>query len=287
MQDTEQIKQKIISIIQQRGPSLPVHISKEIEQSILFTSAFLAELISEKKINMTQMRVGNSPIYYLSEQKPQIDKYSQHLKSKEKDAFEHLKEKKILKDTEQHPAIRVALRHIRDFAIPFKHNDEIYWRFFTIPESDFKPKPIESIPEPAPEKPLEIFDEKEPEEKEEPEEKPIKKKITKRKTTASQKKNEKFFEKVKDYLNSKQIEITGIVGFSKNDLLLKIQENSKAKLLVAFNKKKITEKDLLNAHKKAQEMNLTYKIFSLGEQTKKMTNLVEAIKNLDDIETIS
>jgi len=280
MQDISIIKQKILYIIRGRGPSLPVHISQQIEQSILFTSAFLSELVSEKELKMTNMRVGSSPIYYLPEQINQIEKYSSHLNPKEKEAFHLLKDKKILKDLEQQPAIRVALRQIRDFAIPFKKNNEIYWRFFTIPEQDTK----EKIPEIKKiEKPLDIFSKEEIKS----EKRQIKKKILKRKTSASQKKNEKFFEKVKSHLNSNQIEIEDIIGFSKNDLVLKIKENQKEKLLIAFNKKKITEKDILKCYLKAQEMNLTYKIFILGEQTKKIKNLIEAIKNLDNIETIS
>ena len=273
MQDTSIIKEKILSAIRSEGPSLPVHISKKIEQSTLLTSAFLSELVSEKKLKITYMRVGSSPVYYLPEQKNQIEKYSHYLKSKEREAFDILKEKKIIKDSEQEPAIRVALRNLRDFAIPFKKNNEIYWRFFTIPEQE--------IPEQFKEKKkLDIFNKKEPAKKE-----PVKKR-TRKKSSVSQTKNKKFFEKIKNYLNSKNIKINDIVGFSKNDLILKIKENEKEKLLIAFNKKTINEKDILKCYKKAKEEKLPYKIFSLGKQTKKITNLIEAIKALDNVEKI-
>ena len=121
-QDTSKIKERIIETVKTKGPSLPVHIASEIQTSILFTSAFLSELLSEKQLKITHMRVGSSPVYFLPGQEPQIEKYSQHLKSREKDAFMLLKEKGNLKDDEQEPAIRVALRSIRDFAIPFKYN---------------------------------------------------------------------------------------------------------------------------------------------------------------------
>lgn len=290
MQDTSLIKQRIMSIIQERGPSLPVHISQRINSSILFTSAFLSELVSEKKVYMTIMRVGSSPIYYFPEQKEQIQKYVEHLKDKEREAFNILKDKKILKDSEQQPAIRVALRQIKDFAIPFKNDGEIYWRFFTTSEQEVskefeKKLEVETIKE----KPLDIFSKDEPEKKEQKksEKKSVSKpKIPKRKTTTSQKRNEKLFEKVKNYLNSKSIEIEDIIGFSKNELILRIKENSEEKLLIAFNKKNLNEKDILKCHIKAQENKLPYKIFILGEQTKKITNLIEAIKNLENIETI-
>jgi len=42
IKDTSEIKEKIILILRKNGPSLPVHIAKEIETSILFTSAFLS-----------------------------------------------------------------------------------------------------------------------------------------------------------------------------------------------------------------------------------------------------
>jgi hypothetical protein len=54
------------------------------------------------------------------------------------EAQRKLKENKLLKDSEQDPAIRVALRSIRDFAIGFKKDNEIYWRYITIPESEIK-----------------------------------------------------------------------------------------------------------------------------------------------------
>jgi len=122
IQNTLGIKEKILLILQKRGPSLPVHIAKEIGLSMLFASAFLSELVSEKNIKISNMKIGNSPIYFLLGQEPMLEKFSQHLKSKEKEAFILLKEKKFLRDKEQDPAIRVALRTIKFFAIAFKKN---------------------------------------------------------------------------------------------------------------------------------------------------------------------
>ena len=127
-QDTSKIKEKIIFTLRRRGPCLPVHIANEIQTSILFASAFLSELVSEKKIKMSYMKVGSSPIYFIPGQEHLLERFSQHLKTKEKDAFELLKNHRFLIDSKQDPAIRVALRFIRDFAIPFKQNNEIVWR---------------------------------------------------------------------------------------------------------------------------------------------------------------
>jgi len=137
IQNNLNLKEKILSILQKRGPSLPVHIAKEIDLSMLFASAFLSELVSEKKIKISNMKIGNSPIYFLPGQESMLEKFSQYLKSKEKEAFILLKEKKFLKDKNQDPAIRIALRTIKDFAIAFKKNEEIIWRFFTVSETEF------------------------------------------------------------------------------------------------------------------------------------------------------
>ena len=105
---------------------------------MLFTSAFLSELYSDKKIKISAMKVGGSPLYFVPGHENQLEKYSQYLGSKEKEAYDLLQKNKILKDSEQQPAIRVALRALHDFAIPFKNNEDIYWRYLTFSENDVK-----------------------------------------------------------------------------------------------------------------------------------------------------
>jgi hypothetical protein len=279
IQETSQIKERILSFLKRNGPSLPVHVAKEMNLSILFASAFLSELLSEKKIKISNIRVGSSPVYLISGQEFLLERFSEHLKSKEKEAFLLIQKEKVLKDNEQEPAIKVALRQIRDYALPFKNEKgEIYWRYFKTKESDFKEKKeireeeIKKIEEKVD---LNIFD-KEKEKKE------IKKK-TKR---IPQKRNDKFFNRVKDYLSEKSIETLNIESFSKNDLFLRIRKDGKEKLLVALNKKRISEIDILKANKKAVELNLEYVLLSLGEPLKRLKNLIEAIKRLSDIEII-
>jgi len=291
-QDTSNIKEKIMLAFKRRGPSLPVHIASETGLSMLFASAFLSELLSEKKIKLSFMKVGNSPIYLIQGQEPMLERFSQHLKSKEKEAFELLKRKKFLKDEEQVPAIRIALREIRDFAVAFKKDEEIFWRYFTIPENEFNPPKIKLI-----EKITHQEDKKKPEgekSKENTSDKQElnifnKQKIIKtspKKRTATKKNNDKFFNKIKEFLFKQSIEILDIENFNKNDLVLRVKIKGEEKLLVAYNKKRISEEDILNAYKKATEFNLKYIILSLGEPLKKINNLIKAIKDLSEIEKI-
>ena len=324
-QDAAQLKEKIMNILRLRGPGLPVRIAHEIGLSPLFTSAFLSEILSEKRIKLSHMRVGSSPLYFIPGQEPKLETFSHHLKSKERDAFVLLKEKKFLNDKSQEPAIRVALRSIRDFAIPFRHEEEIYWRFFTTPESEFipqkqfKPLPKQEISPPkqvvqetetdeekiirlqieqdkktarllSKEPELNIFDEEKPiiqkqEEKSKNEEPSTPKRFKSIKKIKA-KNDDKFFNKVKEYLQKEDIDLIDIEGFNKNEIILKVKQNSQEKLLLAFNKKRITEEEITKASKKALEYKLNYIILSFGEPMKKLQNLIEALKNLSNIKKI-
>ena len=360
-QDASHIREKILSILRMKGPTIPVYISQEIGTSMLFTSAFLSELLSDKLIKISNMRVGNSPIYFIAGQEPQLEKFSHYLKSKEKEAFLLLQESKFLKDSEQSPAIRVALRSIKDFAFHFRKNNEIFWRYLTAPESEFKQeitpieehKYIEAKPKPFDKREREIGekiikdinieeieeirkDKEKLEKKEEieteieeelkedegyitlslPEKikedekleeimeettkhektKTPKEKISKPKAKAKpektqkkpnvKKQDDKFFDKIKEFLSKETIEIVNLESFNKNEILLRIKSDGAEKLLVAYNKKKILDTDIINANKKASNLNLKYIILSMGEPSKKLSNLIESAQNLEKIEKI-
>ena len=309
MPNATELKEKIISTIESKGPVLPIQISKETGMSTIFSSAFLSELYNEKKIKMSHLRVGSSPVYFIEGQEPQLEKFSNYLKSKEKEAFQILKENKFLEDSKLHPAIRVALREIKDFAIPFKKDEEIFWKFFTI--SDDEIRKILEEPEKQEElekrkeiisqdkkekiieknenekKTLDIFD-KEPPKKKEPVKKVAKKTTTKpraKKTTT--KKDENFFNKIKEHLANQKIEIIDIINFKNDEAKIKIKKENTEELLFVFNKKKITEKEILKSNKEASEMELKYTLLSFGEITKKLNDFIDAIKNLSEIGKIN
>ena len=292
VQDTSEIKNKIIAFLRRNGPSLPVHIAREIESNTLFTSAFLSELLSERRIKTSYMRVGNSPLYLLPGQEFMLERFAHHLRSKEKDAYALLKEKKFLDDFEQEPAIRVALREIKDFAIPLKKNERLIWKFFNVQEADLPKEKIEKIKEISSkieeiptirlekeiikEKSLDIFDKSK-----------VKKisKTRKIRKKLSQKDNG-FFNKIKEFLAKKSLEIMDILSFSKNEIILKIKKNGEERLLIAYNKKKISDSDVIKAFKKASEFNLPYDIICIDGPLKKIQDLLMAAKNLGSIERL-
>jgi len=296
------LKDRIISFMQRRGPSLPIPIAKEIQLSTLFASAFLSELASEKRIKISKMKVGGSPLYFLPGQENMLENFAHHLKSKEKEAFFILKENKFLKDSEQDPSIRVALRELRDFAFPFKSYEELFWRYLTSSESEFQEKKKEEYIEIKKEISIEQVKEKEEiiplttslikeklldifEKKKEARYKEKKKLVKKQPKKSFKKQEETFFNKVKENLNKKSIEIIDIIGISKKEIILKVKEE-KEYVLFAINKKKITEKEIVKAYKKAKEYELEFKIFFFGDIPKRIGELMISAKNLQSIEKI-
>src|SRR3989338_4401188 len=114
LQKVNATKEKILSTIQASGPTFPTRISRETSVSPLFIGALLSEMVSEKKLVMSKMKVGSSPLYFLPGQEASLENFLQYLNGKEREAVEKLKEKQILDDSSEDPATRVALRKLRD-----------------------------------------------------------------------------------------------------------------------------------------------------------------------------
>ena len=295
-QNTAQVKDRIAYYLKAKGPSLPIHISKAIGFNLLFSSAFISEMFSEKKVKMSYMRIGSSALYFLEGQESMLENLSEYLKSKEREAFELLKEKKFLKDSEQEPAIRVALRAIRDFAIPITKNEEGYWKYFTSNESELEIKPIyleerekqeENIVEIVEPKSIEIEKpqiEKEQKDilEEEIKIQKIKSNIKKREPKKS-KQDEKFLEKVKAFLSKSSVEIINVEGFKNDEISLVVKIKGEEQILFAYKKKKITDSDIIKAAKKAEKLKMKYSILSPGALPKKISELIEALKGIKEI----
>lgn len=300
-----EIKRKILSHIERNGPSLPVAISREVGISSLFSSAFLSELLEDESIKISKMKVGGSPLYFLPQQHPMLENFSRYLPEKEKEALHLLKERKVLKDIEQEPAIRIALRSLKDFASPIvieqNNAKEVYWRYVMTNENEAKQLISESIAEilqparreiqisqpvvlkhdshvqvvPGIQKlvpRLDIFN-KEPVRTE----KPVK---------AEKIKKEKFSDEVKAFLEKRNMRILEIDKLDKKEVTAKIKLGEKEVLLYAVDKKRVDESDLIKAHKKSQLMGISYFILTRGETTKKLKDAIDAYKNLERIEKI-
>jgi len=143
------LKQKVISYIRTNGPVLPIQIAKAFGKDTMFAGAVLSELISNRILKITNAKIGGSPVYYLPGQEDRLELLRAHLGHKPKEAYDILKEKKIMRDSESEPWQRVALRELKDFAFPIavRHDDgseEIFWRWHMLSENEAKTR-ISSI----------------------------------------------------------------------------------------------------------------------------------------------
>jgi len=137
-----ELKNKILFYIRQNGPVLPVHISKAFNSDTLFAGAILSELIANKLVKVTFCKIGGSPLYYLPGQESKLTMVRDYLSQRPRQAFDILREKKVLRDSACEPWQRVALREIKDFAIPLDvtigNNNELFWKWYTLSDEEAK-----------------------------------------------------------------------------------------------------------------------------------------------------
>ena len=318
MIDVQEKKRKIISFLEENGPSLPVRIAKTIQMDPVFASAILSELLGTKQVKLSHMKIGSSPLYLLPNQEQKLEEHTDNLKSVEKEVYLKLKEIKLITDEEETPVIRVALRNIKDFATPFKFQEKIMWKYTFTPEEEIQKllSPPEEKPEPKPEAPKtkeetrpEVQNERnenlasetdlvaEEEVEEIPKAWEVKKEEIKKIKEESKKVESIFEEKiptkktflkqVEEFLEEKDTKIISIEEVDKKKVIAKTESENKKALLFAFNKKRVNEDELMKCYKQAKTSNLPYHIIILGDLTKKMNDTIDAYKKLIKVDKLN
>lgn len=125
--------------------------------------------------------------------------------------------------------------------------------------------------------------EKKKEEKAKAEGKEVKKKKIKKEKIKPEK---IFFNKVKAFLDSKGWEIVRVEKLNKKEIFAKVRDvagRERPRMLAAFNKAKIREKDILNAHKNLSSSKMPYYIVSKGEMPKKIEDSIEAHQRIFEV----
>jgi len=302
-----QQKEKILSFLRLKGPSLPVQAAKAINTSLLFAGAFLSELYNEKKVRMSNMRVGGSPLYYLEGQVGMLESFIEHLNIREREAFLALKKEGVLEDEKQVPVVRVALRAIKDFAVPFRVRIEedmkIFWRYFLldekeaiskvekllVPRVDIKKEEVEKKIEKIEDNKkkvieLEVMKKKIDEKKED-----VRKEIKKEKKKIKSKESV-FAKRVRDYLLAKDIEILESILESKKEFYAKIRIDmifgKQEFFMVAKDKMVINEADIALGLQQAQTNRMPLLFVCNGKLNKKAEEHLKDWKSLIKIERI-
>ncbi|MCX8193928.1 MAG: hypothetical protein N3G19_01010 [Candidatus Pacearchaeota archaeon] len=277
-------KNKILEILKNKGPSLPSAISREIGVSLLFTSALLSEMINDKLVKCSHLKIGGSPLYYLSGQEIMLENFTKHLQAKEKEIFDLLKEKQVLNEELLEPAHRVAIKNIKDFAFSFKINEDkekVFWRFHSLNQEDALEiaKKLSKQKEKITEAEKEIKGEERMKEKEKTEKRDV---IEKEIGIRVRKKDKtELYNKVYEYLKNSGIETfekinqDGIVCIA----LINFSFGIIKMLIVTSRKKKINEGDLSLAYQEGLSRKMPVLFLINGELTKKAKEYLNALGN--------
>jgi len=284
MIDVNEKKRKIVSYLNSMGPSLPVRISKVIEMDSMFTSALLSELLNEKRIISSNLKVGSSSLYFVKGQENKLEEFTDNLRHIEKEAYLKLKEKKILQDELEQPQIRVALRNIGDFAVPFKHKEKIYWRYVFTSEEEIEKALIK--PKEKEDEKKEIKREEKPKEKVHEVKKP--------------KETENIFEEeiqekpgllieVEEILRKKEIELIEVIESGKREIIAKIKIKTILGelefILIAKNKKTTSKEEIKIAVQKCIYEKMPCLFLLKKEPSKAIQKFAEEYKNILKIDT--
>lgn len=308
---------KILGLVKLKGPVLPADVAKMIHADTLIASAMLSELTSSKTLKASNLKVGGSPLYFLPEQAHLLENYLNNLPGKEREAFDYLKKKQIVNDSKLDLAFRVALRNLKDFAVPIRvtadNKEYLFWRYHLVPSEEAIER-IKEIISKVSEKAERAVKAEKAEKKEEKRVKKEEKKEAEAKAEKSEEKQEKqeiekpvpalekqekeakpklpkikvdkkieaFREKITEYAKTNNIMLIEETGFDKDELRVAVSINSDLGklpyLIVAKNKKKISEADISLAYNQGQEKKMPVLFLTNGAPTKKALEYMDNLK---------
>lgn len=149
---------KILNFLRITGPTIPSRVAKNLNTEILFASAHLSDLAAQGKVKISQLKIGGTPLYYLSGQEAKLYDFAQNnLNPKDFQVLELLKKEKVLREQDLELLPRVALRALKDFAIPLNvtvdGQTELFWKWYLLSNEETKQciDKILNIAEPQPE----------------------------------------------------------------------------------------------------------------------------------------
>ena len=299
MAEENKVAQNILRIAKNRGPVIPTDVSRELGITSILASAILSELVSKNRLKISNVKMGGTPFYYSEGQEEKLQNYTQYLHDKEKLAYEMLKKSLVLRDKTLEPITRVALRQIKDFAIPLnvrnEEDVELFWKWYLISNEDSEPliKKILGVPEQTNANnanPEETEKHKETKQKEHDEKKPLNKpEKPKKNQTSPEKPNpknppkknfENFLKKVTDYFNEKNIEIVEDFSDKKKkeaEFVIKIPSpvGQIKYFCKAKDKKNCNDGDLSTAYVQGQSKKLPVLFLTTGKLTKNAKEMLD------------
>jgi hypothetical protein len=288
MIDIVEKKEKILEFLKTSGPSIPVRIAKTIEMDPIFASAILSELLNSRKIVLSHMRIGSTPLYLLPGEEEKLEEHVENLKPLEREAYLALKESVTLSDIDQPPAFRVALRNLKDFSRPFNYNDKMMWKYaFSSDEAvENSLKGGLAKSEPQEEKGLEKEELLEKNSENVTKKIPAERIASKKKEDIFEKAREspEFFVEVKGFLNKRGLEFIEEIQSDKKEIVglvkMKTPLGDLQLLLIAKNKKTTSKDEIKSAIQRSIHSKMPCLFLLKKEPTRSIMAFLEENKNL-------
>lgn len=131
----------ILNFLKVTGPVLPTKVANHIHENIIIASAHLSDLVSQRKVRISNLKVGGSPLYYLPGQEGSLyDFASGNINPKDHQVLENLKANLMLRENDLDTLSKVALRNLRDFAVPIQvtinNKRELFWRWHLLKDDE-------------------------------------------------------------------------------------------------------------------------------------------------------
>lgn len=135
-------QEKILYFLKVVGPTIPSKVAKNINTEILLASAHLSDLAAQGKVRISNLKIGGgSPLYYLPGQEEQLFHFAAgNLNPKDYQVLEELRQQKIMRENSLDLLSRVALRSLKDFAIPLHvtigGDKELFWKWHLLSDEE-------------------------------------------------------------------------------------------------------------------------------------------------------
>ncbi|MDP3699063.1 MAG: hypothetical protein Q8R47_05755 [Nanoarchaeota archaeon] len=135
-------QEKILYFLKVVGPTIPSKVAKNINTEILLASAHLSDLAAQGKVKISNLKIGGgSPLYYLHGQEEQLYHFAAgNLNPKDYQVLEILRQQKIMRENSLDLLSRVALRSLKDFAIPLHvtvgEKKELFWKWHLLSDEE-------------------------------------------------------------------------------------------------------------------------------------------------------
>lgn len=270
-------REQILAMAQDK-PLLPGDVAKVLNTDLIMASAMLSELSASKKLRVSRLKVGSSPLYFVPEKEAQLENYVGSLNEKDRKTVELLKLSKVLRDKVQEPLTRVSLRQISDFSRPVEIKNgegaELFWKWYLLPDSEAEFL-IKNIVEPKVAPPATDSRLATPDS---PSARIVPKSIEKKPAKIN------FMSKVISFFESNKINVIEKVSSLKQSFCFVVEMPSPVGVVtfycLAHNKKKVSDADVSAVFVQAQLRKLPALLVSDGELSKSARELLQQLKGV-------